>query len=103
MYIAKVPNRDSPPAILLREYVRIGKKVTTRTVVNLSHWSTERVDAMDRCLKGAFDGVVPSDISGTMTNGVSFGALYAIRQVADTLGLSSALGGSRQGIRFVQL
>jgi len=97
MYIAKVPNRDSPPAILLRESVRVGKKVATRTVANLSHWSAERVEAMDRCLKGEFDGVVPSDVSGTMTNGVSFGALYAIRQVTDKLGLSSALGGSRQG------
>lgn len=97
MYIAKVPNRGSPPAILLRESVRVGKKVATRTVANLTHWSVERVEAMDRCLKGEFDGALPSDVSGTMTNGPSFGALYALRQVADTLGLSAALGGSRQG------
>lgn len=97
MYIAKVPNRGSPPAILLRESIRVGKKVATHTVANLSHWSAERVAAMDRCLKGEFDGVIPSDVSGSMTNGLSFGALYATRQVADLLGISSALGGSRQG------
>jgi len=36
MYIDIVPNRKSPPAILLRESVRQGKKIIKRTIANLS-------------------------------------------------------------------
>src|SRR5260370_882143 len=45
MYIAAVPNRDSPPAILLRESFREGSKVRTRTLANLSHWPPHRIEA----------------------------------------------------------
>ncbi len=37
MYIETVPNRGSPPAILLRESYRDGKTVRKRTLLNLSH------------------------------------------------------------------
>jgi hypothetical protein len=36
MYIDIVPNRNSPPAVLLRESYREGKKVLKRTIANLS-------------------------------------------------------------------
>ncbi len=52
MYLAKVPNRKSPPAILLRESYRRGGKVKTRTIANLSHWPPEKVEALRRVLKG---------------------------------------------------
>ena len=45
MYIAKVPNRNSPPAMLLRESYREGKKVKTRTLANLSSWPEEKIEA----------------------------------------------------------
>ena len=38
MYVARVPNRGSPPAILLRESYRQDGKGKTRTLANLSHW-----------------------------------------------------------------
>ena len=38
MYVAVVPNRHSPPAILLRESFREQGKVHNRTIANLSHW-----------------------------------------------------------------
>ena len=38
MYIESVPNRNSPPAILLREGWREGKKTVKRTLANLSDW-----------------------------------------------------------------
>ena len=41
MYVAVVPNRGSPPAILLRESYREGGKVKNRTLANLSHWPEE--------------------------------------------------------------
>jgi transposase len=52
MYIAMVPNRDSPPAILLRESYRDGGKVKTRTLANLSAWPAAQVDALRAVLKG---------------------------------------------------
>jgi transposase len=56
MYIAAVPNRDSPPAILLRESFREGSKVRTRTLANLSHWPAHRIEAFRAFLKGATVG-----------------------------------------------
>jgi hypothetical protein len=38
MYIEAVPNRGSPPAILLRESYREAGKVKKRTLLNLSDW-----------------------------------------------------------------
>src|SRR4029079_2974200 len=52
MYVAIVPNRGSPPAILLRESYRDGGKVKNRTLANLSHWPEHKVDALARTLKG---------------------------------------------------
>jgi hypothetical protein len=55
MYVAVVPNRDSPPAILLRESYRQAGKVKTRTLANLSHWPPERIDRLRILLSGKFD------------------------------------------------
>src|SRR6266568_2146228 len=52
MYVAKVPNRGSPPAILLRESYRQAGKVKNRTLANLSAWPEAKVDALSRVLKG---------------------------------------------------
>ena len=51
MYIENIPNRKSPPAILLREAWREGKTIRKRTVANLSHWPSEKVEALRRLLK----------------------------------------------------
>ena len=48
MYVARIPNRGSPPAILLRESYREGGKVKNRTLANLSHWPEHKVDALSR-------------------------------------------------------
>jgi hypothetical protein len=53
MYVATVPNRNSPPAILLRESFRRDGKVLNRTLSNLSHWPPAQVDALRAVLKGA--------------------------------------------------
>ncbi len=52
MYIATVPNRRSPPAILLREGYRQDGKVKTRTLANLSKLPAEAIAAVKRVLKG---------------------------------------------------
>ncbi len=52
MYIARVPNRSSPPAYLLRESYREGGKVKNRTLANLSHLPLEQIELIRRVLKG---------------------------------------------------
>ena len=56
MYIDVVPNRNSRPAILLRESYRVGKKVKKRTLANLTNWPPELVENFRALLKG--DAVV---------------------------------------------
>src|SRR3989304_4683593 len=72
MYIDTVPNRNSPPAVLLRE--------------------PARVEALRRALRGEFD-----HLAGEATSGAVFGVLTALKQIADQLGLSSAVGNTRMG------
>ena len=52
MYIERVPNRNSPPAILLRESYRQDGKVRKRTLVNLSKWPPELIEQFQQLLKG---------------------------------------------------
>ena len=52
MYIESVPNRSSPPAVLLRESYRQGGKVKKRTLANLSSWSPALVEGLRILLKG---------------------------------------------------
>ena len=52
MYIDIVPNRNSPPAVLLRESSRVGNKIIKRTLANLSDWPLAQVDSLRRVLKG---------------------------------------------------
>lgn len=52
MYVAVIPNRGSPPAILLRESYRAGRSVRTRTLANLSHWPSAQIETLRRVLHG---------------------------------------------------
>ncbi|MGC8628411.1 MAG: IS1634 family transposase, partial [Acidimicrobiales bacterium] len=52
MYVVRVPNRGSPPAVLLRESFREGGKVKNRTLANLSRWPEEKVLALQAVLSG---------------------------------------------------
>ena len=58
MYIETVPNRNSPPAILLREIYREDGKIRKRTLLNLSHWPAEHVEGLRGVLKGGV--VIPA-------------------------------------------
>jgi transposase len=53
MYVASVPNRSSPPAILLRESFRENGKVKTRTLANISHLPTHQIEALRLALAGS--------------------------------------------------
>ena len=52
MYIESVPNRNSPPAILLRESYRDGGKIKKRTIANRSSWPADIIEGLRTLLKG---------------------------------------------------
>jgi hypothetical protein len=58
MYVATIPNRNSPPAILLRESFRQDGQVRKRTLANISDWPVEQIESLRRVLKGE---TFPSD------------------------------------------
>ena len=51
MYVERVPNRNSPPAVLLRESWREGSKTRKRTLANLSDWPEEKIESLRRLLQ----------------------------------------------------
>ncbi len=53
MYVATVPNRNSPPAILLRESYRENGKVKTRTLANITYVGSHKIEALRRALSGS--------------------------------------------------
>ena len=91
MYIDTVPNRNSPPAVLLRESVRQGSRIRKRTLANLSHWTPARIEALRRALRGEFDHL--SHPAPQL--GACFGLLFALKQIADRTGITAALGKGR--------
>jgi len=91
MYISSIPNRKSPPAILLRQSFRQNGKVKNRTLANLSHWPPARIQALRRALRGDFDHAAPSEAA----LGPIFGLLYVLKQIAEALGIAGALGNTR--------
>src|SRR5881396_2044588 len=92
MYITAVPNRNSSPAILLRESFRDGDRVRTRTLANLTSWAPERIEALRRALKGEFDGLT-GDLQPVC--GPVFAVLFVLKQLAERVGLLAVLGFGR--------
>lgn len=82
MFIETVPNRSSPPAVLLRETWREGGKVKKRTLLNLTSWPPERVEGLRILLKGGTalpPGQVPFTIMRSLPHGHVAGIFSAIR------------------------
>jgi hypothetical protein len=91
MYIEAVPNRDSPPAILLRESYREGGKVKKRTLLNLSDWPADRVAGFKVLLKGGI--VIPQDQQAiTITRSLPHGHVAAALGTTRKIGLDRLLG-----------
>jgi transposase len=94
MYIDVVPNRNSPPAVLLRESWREAGKTRKRTVANLSHWPKHKVDALRAVLKG---GLVVSDLKSAFVTVKSLphGHVAAVLGTIRKLGLDRLIASKR--------
>jgi Transposase DDE domain len=91
MYVVKVPNRASPPAILLRESYREAGKVKNRTLANLSAWPEAKVDALTRVLKGQPPPAAPLDEAFEITRSLPHGHVAAVLGAARQLGLEELI------------
>jgi hypothetical protein len=89
MYITRVPNRDSPPAVLLRESYREAGKVKNRTLANLSSWPEAKVEALSRALKG----LPAAGLEGAfgITRSLPHGHVAAVLGTARELGLEELI------------
>src|SRR3954469_11649562 len=91
MYIESVPNRNSPPAILLRESYRQDGKVHKRTLCNLSDWPTAKIEGLRGVLRGGT--VIPADRDAlTVTRSLPHGNVAAALGTLRKIGLDRILG-----------
>jgi hypothetical protein len=91
MYVVKVPNRGSPPAVLLRESYREAGKVKNRTLANLSSWPEAKVDALARVLKGQPPPAADLDGAFEITRSLPHGHVAAVLGTARQLGLEELI------------
>lgn len=89
MYVETVPNRNSRPAILLREGWREGKRVRKRTLANLTEWPSDKVEALRRLLKG--ERLVAAEDAFVIERSLPHGHVAALLAMARRLGLDRLL------------
>src|SRR6202163_3504755 len=96
MYVERIPNRNSSPAILLRESYRDGDKIRKRTLANLSDWPAPKIEALRRVLRG--DAVAPVGREAlSMQRSLPHGHVAAALGTLRKLGLDRLLSqGGRQ-------
>ncbi len=93
MYIDVVPNRDSPPAVLLREAWREGNKTRKRTLANLSDWPQEKIETFRRLLRDE-RLVSPEDLFATQKT-LPHGHVQAVLEMIGRLGLDRLISAQR--------
>jgi hypothetical protein len=92
MYVERIPNRNSPPAILLRESYRDGDKFKKRTLANLSDWPAAKIEALRRVLHD--EAVAPTDQQAlTLLRSLPHGHVAAALGTLRKLGLVRILSG----------
>jgi hypothetical protein len=91
MYIESVPNRNSPPAVLLRESYREGGKVKKRTLCNLSDWPKAHVEGLRGVLRGG-TVIAPGREAFSVTRSLPHGHVAAALGTARRIGLDALLG-----------
>src|SRR5271163_2310784 len=89
MHVDVVPNRGSPPAILLRESYREDGKTKNRTLANLSDWSSDRIELLQAVLRG--DKLLPADQVVQIERALPHGHVLAALATARRVGLEALL------------
>src|SRR6516225_1620190 len=89
MYISVIPNRNSPPAILLRQGWREGNKTRQRTLANLSSWPPEKIETFRRLLRDE-TLVSPHDLLSTQKT-LPHGHVEAVLLAVRKLGLDAMI------------
>ena len=90
MHVHIVPNRGSPPTVLLRESYRVGAKVAKRTLANLSSLSAVQIQAIRAALRG--EALQPVAQAFEITQSRSHGHVQAVALAMQRVGLASLLG-----------
>ncbi len=93
MYVEIVPNRNSRPAILLREGWREGKKVCKRTLANLTDWPAPQVQALRRVLKN--EPLVSPHEAFSIERSWPHGHVEAVLETIRRIGLDKLIGAKR--------
>jgi transposase len=89
MYIESIPNRNSRPAILLREAWREGKQIKKKTVANLTDWPEEKIELLRRVLKG--ESLVSPKEAFKVEQSLPHGHVEAILGTIKKVGLDSII------------
>ena len=97
MYIESVPNRSSPPAVLLRESYRDGRRVKKRTLANLSKLPHAAIDVLRRVLRG--EQLVNPDDAFTCVRSLPHGHVAAVLGTLQQLGLHTLIGRGASRLR----
>ena len=87
MYVAIIPNRGSPPAILLREGYRDNGKTKNRMLANLSHWPSERIEQLRAVLRG--ERLLPASKTVQITRALPHGHVLAALSTARHIDLDA--------------
>jgi transposase len=93
MYIARIPNRSSPPAYLLRESYREGGKVKNRTLANLSQLPIAQIELIRRVLKG--ETLVSPNQAFSIHRSLPHGHMEIVLGMIHKLGLERMIGSRR--------
>ena len=97
MYVERVPNRSSPPAVLLRESYREGGRIKKRTLANLSKLPHAAVEAVRRVLRG--EPLVNPQEAFTCVRSLPHGHVAAVLGTLEQLGLHTLLARQASRIR----
>ena len=97
-----IPNRNSPPALLLREGYREGGKIIKRTLANLSHWDAQLVEHFRLLLKGGV-AVESLDVVMTIERTLPHGHVAAVHGAAGACGAQKWFASAPEELRSVLL
>jgi|SRR5688572_25386261 len=102
MYVESVPNRNSPPAVLLRESYRKDGKICKRTIANLSKVDSQIVEGLKALLKGAV-AISPTQDPIKIMRSLPHGHVAVILGILHQIGFDRFLNASHGRLQKIAL